>query len=81
MDTDRDSRHWLQVLGVQHNTRHLQGVDRRACREGKREILEYVSLIIVGNGIGEIDRIGRILQQGIFQLNRNPTTVRLYYRL
>ncbi|OAV73973.1 hypothetical protein Barb7_02610 [Bacteroidales bacterium Barb7] len=74
METDRNPRHRLQVSGIQQQTGHFQRVNHIAGRECKGEILQHILLIIINNGIGEVNRIGGILFQRIPQLHRYART-------
>ena len=69
MHTDRDARHRLQIFRIQQDTGNLQCVDHVTCREGEGKVLIYVLLVVVGDGVGEVDRIGGILPQRIGQLD------------
>ena len=71
MQTDRDTGHRFQVFGIQQDTRYLQRIDHITGREGKGEILEYILLVIIGDRVGEVDRISRIFFQCIFQFDHD----------
>ena len=76
MHTDRNTRHRLQILGVQQDSGHLHTVDGFAGREREGIILQYILLIIIGDRIGKVYRIGRILLQRIHQLDDRLPAVR-----
>ena len=61
--------HGLEVAGPQHDARHLQRVDAVARREGKAVVLEAVSLVIVADGITEVDGIGGVGQQRVVKVH------------
>ncbi len=67
MQTDRDTGHRFQVFGIQQDTRYLQRIDHIT----GREILEYILLVIIGDRVGEVDRISRIFFQCIFQFDHD----------
>ena len=69
MQTDRNTGHRFEVLCIQQDSRHLERIDHVSGRESEREVLEHVLLVIVRYGIGEVDRIGCIGFQRIFQLD------------
>ena len=52
--------HGVQVLGTEHMTRHLECVGLLACREGKRIVTHRVVLVVVADGIAEVDGIRHI---------------------
>ena len=64
-----DVLHRLQVIGTQHDTRYCQGVDDVSCREGKRVSVQLVALVVVLDGVREVDDIGRVLFQRITELD------------
>ena len=80
MQTDRDTGHRFQVFRIQQDTGNFQRIDHITGREGKREILEHILLVIVGDRIGKVDRIGRILFQCIFQLDHHLLSGSTDYR-
>ncbi len=69
VQADRDAGHRFKVLGIQQNPRYFKRVDYFSGRESEREVFEHVFLIIVGDGIGEVDRIGRVGFQAVFKFD------------
>ena len=69
VQTHDDVLHRFQVLGPQHDTRHRQGIDLITRRESERVTVQLITLVIVLNGIREVDDIGRILLQFVTELN------------
>ena len=55
MQTHEHVLHWLKVTGAQHHSAHLQRVDMVASREGEAEAVEHVTLVVVLNGIREVN--------------------------
>ena len=51
-----------------------------ARRKIKAEILHFIFLVVVGDGVAEVDRIGRVGNQRIVQRNRYGTTQRRHLR-
>lgn len=69
VQADDDMLHGLQVVGPQHDARDRQRVDHVACREGKRVAVHLVALVVVLDGIGEVDDIGCVLLQRLAELD------------
>ena len=65
MHADSDARHRLQCSRIQQHTRNLQRINLITGGEGKREILQDVLLVVVGNRVGKVNRIGGLLTQRI----------------
>ena len=55
MQADHYALYGLQILGIEHSTRHGQGINDITCREHIGKILIRVALVIVDDGIIEID--------------------------
>ena len=58
----------LQVLGVQTVAAHLKGVDMVACREAESVVAHGVALVVVADGIAEVNGIGCVVLERILQL-------------
>ena len=69
MQADRNAGHRFEVLGIQQDSRYFERIDHASGREREREVFKYVLLIIICNGIGEVDRIGRVGFQRVFQFD------------
>ena len=69
MQTNGDAGHRLQILCIQDRSGYLQRVDNITCREGECKVFQDILFVVVGNRVGEINRIGHVLFQRIQQLN------------
>ena len=61
--------HRLQVAGAQHHAAHLQRVEARAGREGEAEAVEHVALVVVFDGVGEVNHVGGVRLQVVLELD------------
>ena len=76
----QDTLDGFEVHGIEHRTRHLEGVDALACREAIRIVAHRIALVVVGDGIREVDGIGCILLERILQFYHDFLSCRLYFR-
>ena len=65
----------LQVLGLQHIAGHLHGVDMVASGECVGIIAERIALVVVGDGIRKINRVGGIGLQRVLQLHGDSLSI------
>ena len=80
IESDGDTFYRLQVAGIQHITSNLEGINLLTCREGKGIVTQGVALIIIGNGVTEVDGIGSVLLQCILQFHHNLLAGTLDFR-
>ena len=67
MQSHQYAFHRLQVGGIQHGARHSHRVETVACGEGVEEVLQRVALVIVLDGVAEVEGIGGVCLQGVLQ--------------
>ena len=75
MQTHHYALYRFQVLGVEHCTRHGQGINHLTGREHIGEILIRVALVIVDDGVIEINRVCCVGHERIEQLNGDLLSV------
>ena len=71
VQSDGDTLDGLQVLGIDDTACHLEGVNLLACGEDEGIVAHRVALIVVGDGIAEVDGIGAVGLQRVLQLHDN----------
>ncbi len=69
MHADRNTRHRLQILGVQQDSGHLHTINGFAGREREGIILNTFFSLLSEIELVKVYRIGRILLQRIHQLD------------
>ena len=70
VQADDDVLHRLQVIGPEHDTRYGKGVNLIACRECEGIAVQLVALVVVLDGVREVDDIGRVLLEGVAEFHR-----------
>ena len=65
----------LEVAGGEHHPRHPQRVDLRPRGEGVGEALELVALVVVFNGVAEVDGVGGVGLQRVGELHGDAAPV------
>ena len=60
MQTDQNALHRFEVFGVENAAGHLHGVGRGARGEDISVLPHRIAFVVVGDGVGEIDRVGRV---------------------
>ena len=76
MQADRNTGHRFEVFRVQKHSGDFERINHITGGKGKRKVLKNVLLIVVGDRVREVDRIGRVLLQRIFQFNHRLLTRR-----
>ena len=75
-----DALDGLKVLGFKHISAYLHGVYLIACGETVSVIAQWVALVVVRDGITEVDGIGGIGLQTVFQFHENSLSLRFNLR-
>ena len=55
MKSNYNAFHRFKVLRVKHGTRNSQSIDCLSCREDIGKVLIRIALVVIDNGIAEID--------------------------
>ena len=69
----------FKILGVQNRTRHSQGVNLLAGGEYIGEVLVGITLVIVNDGIAEVNGLGRVRIQTVKQFHCDLLATVLYF--
>ena len=77
VESHQDAFYWFQVLGIKHISRHLHGVYLLAGREAVGIVAQGIALVVVGDGVAEVDGIGGIGLERVFQLDDDALSGRL----
>ncbi len=80
MNSHVGSRYWFKILRSKHFSGDGEGIKLTTRREGKNKIFYGILFVVIGNGIGKVDGIGRIGQQLVFQLHYCLFPDRPYHR-
>ena len=67
--THRDTLDGFQIAGVEHIARNLQGINLVARRETISKRAHGVTLVVVADGIAEVDGVGSVGFQRVLQLH------------
>ena len=70
----------LQILRFEHISRHLHRIDNFAGSETVGIVSHRIALVIIADGIGEVDGIGSIRLERIYQRNLNMLARSLDFR-
>ena len=65
IQSDRNTLDGLQIAGINDIACHLEGINLLTGREGKGIVAHRISLVIVRNGIAEVNGIGGIGLQAV----------------
>ena len=74
-----DSNPSSQVLGVKDVTCHFKRVNLVAGGEGKGIVTHGVPLVVVADGIAEVDGVGGVLLERILQVDDDALASGLYF--
>ena len=78
VESHENAFHWLQVLCLEHVACHLHGVDGRTGGETEGVVAHGVALVVVGDGIGEIDGVGGVGAERVVELYGDAPACSLY---
>lgn len=68
VESHEDTFHRLEILGTDDIARHLKGIDMIPRGEGVGVVAKGVALIVVTDGTGEVDGIGRVSLERVDEL-------------
>ena len=71
VQTDQNALHRFEVFGVEYAAGHLHGVGRRARGEDISVLPHRIAFVVVGDGVGEIDRVGRVGNHRVEEFDRD----------
>ena len=74
IESHLDAFDGFQIAGIEHIARHLESIYPLTCRKTIGIVAHRVALVVVADGITEVDGIGGVLFQGILQLHHNLLT-------
>ena len=63
--------HRFEIFGVENVAGHLHGVGRCPCGKNISVLPQRIALVVVGDGIGEVDRVGRVGDHRIEEFYRD----------
>ena len=75
-----DTLDGFEVAGVEHVSCHFEGIDLLACREAVGIVAHRVTLVVVCDGVAEVDGVGRVLLQGVLQFHDDSLTSSFDFR-
>ena len=68
VESYEDAFDGFQIFGLEHIASHLHGVDVLSGREAVGVVAQRVALVVVGDGVGEIDGVGGIGFERVVEL-------------
>ena len=71
----------IAVAGTQHTSREHHGVHGIASGEDIFETRQQIALVVVGNGFLELEQVGGVLLQGVFDLHLHTMPLGAVFRL
>ena len=81
VEADEYALHRFEVLGVEHMPRDLHRIGHCARREDVGVLPEWVAFVVVGDGIGKVDRVGGVGNERIEDFDRHTASRHLNFGL
>ena len=81
MESDEDALDGFQVPGFEHIARNFKCIDSVPRRERVGIVSQWITLVIVGDSIREVDGVSGIGFQRVLQFYKDAFTARLDFRL
>ena len=78
--THEDALDRFEIVGSKHGACYFQGVDDIARREAISVVAHRVALVVVGNGIREVDGVGGVCLQRVEERDGDAFALRLDFR-
>ena len=76
----QDALDRLQILGFEHTSRHLHGINHLARGETVGIVSHRIALVVIADGIREVDGIGGVGLEGIDERNGDSLSASLDFR-
>ena len=71
VETYENAFHWFQITGIEHIARHFHRVNLVACREAIGIVPQRITLVVITDGITEVNGIGGICLERVLQFHHN----------
>ena len=81
MQSHEQALHRFEVESIQQRSRYGHRVQTVAGGERVREVFQRIALVVVLNGIAEVERVSDIVLQCVLQCDDHLLAVRPYFRL
>ena len=72
MQSDQDTFDRFQIGCIQYRSGHFHRINLCTGREGKREVTQRITLIVIDNGVREINGISSVRLQRVKQIHLYP---------